>query len=134
MTGGARNDEASDIVIPLLASLDLDETCAFYGKLGFRTARVAPDYVIARRDALEIHFWDCDERHIAENTSCYLRMADAAALYAEYAALDLAPGRMDEIADMPWGMREFHVWDPHGNLLKIGQDIEQDSQASESGS
>ena len=39
------------------------------------------------------------------------------------AALDLAPGRIDELADMPWGMREFHLWDPHGNLLRIGQVI-----------
>ncbi len=112
------------IAIPLLASLDLDESQAFYAKLGFATERVAPDYLIATRGTIEIHFWDCRERHIAENTSCYIRLADVEALYAEYAALDLVPGRMDELADMPWGMREFHVWDPHGNLLRIGQVIE----------
>ena len=35
-----------------------------------------------------------------------------------------SPGRMDELADQPWGMREFNVWDPHGNLLRIGQIVD----------
>ncbi len=115
--------ERTDMAIPLLASLDLDESLAFYAKLGFATERVAPDYVIAERGGIESHFLDCRERHIAEITSCSIRLVVVDALYAEYAALDLAPGRMDELADMPWGMREFHVWDPHGNLLRIGQVI-----------
>ena len=107
--------------IPVLASLDLEETAVFYGKLGFETVVIPGTYVIAERGPLEVHFWACDERHIAENTSCYIRVAEVDALFEEYRALDLAPGRMDDVADMPWGMREFHIWDPHGNLIKIGQ-------------
>jgi len=29
-------------------------------------------------------------------------------------------GRLSEVADRTWGMREFYVWDPDGNLLKFG--------------
>jgi catechol 2,3-dioxygenase-like lactoylglutathione lyase family enzyme len=60
--------------IPVLASLDLDETAAFYQqKLGFEPRLRADNYLIVERDGCEIHFWLCRERHIAENTSCYLR-------------------------------------------------------------
>lgn len=118
------HEPVRDQAIPILASLDLDETASFYGKLGFRTV-VYPDiYLIAMRDSLEVHFWACQERHIAENTSCYFRVGDVDAFHSAFAGLDLAPGRMDEPADMPWGMREFHIWDPHGNLIRVGQIID----------
>ncbi len=112
-----------DIAIPVLASLDLKESTAFYNRLGFATVAAFDEYAIVRRGGMELHFWPCADRHIAENTSCYLRVADVDALYRELAPLDLTPGRMDRVADMPWGMREFHIWDPHGNLVKIGQII-----------
>jgi len=115
---------SKDLAIPILASLDLEETLAFYNKLGFSTGNIFPDYAIVVRGSMELHFWTCHERHIAENTACYLRVSDVDALHDEFRRLDLSPGRMDQVADMPWGMREFHVWDPHGNLLRIGQSIE----------
>ena len=119
---------AQDLAIPILASLDFGETLDFYRKLGFEAAQIAPDYVIVRRGEIELHFWDCKERHIAENTACYIRMDKVDPLYQVYAALDLAPGRMDQLADRPWGMREFYLWDPHGNLLKFGQEIETETE------
>ena len=119
-------EEPIDVAIPVLASLDLEETLAFYNRLGFPTAgHFPPNYAIVRRDRMELHFWACEDRHIAENTGCYLRVSNVDALHAEFEKLDLTPGRMDRPADMPWGMREFHVWDPHGNLLRIGQIIEE---------
>lgn len=70
--------------IPVLASLDLDESAAFYsGRLGFTVALRTDDYLIATRDGCELHFWLCGERHIAENTSCYAR-GDVRALHAEF--------------------------------------------------
>ena len=110
--------------IPVLASLDFDETVAFYDALGFATLARFPDYAIVSRDGMEIHFWDCDDRAICEATSCYLRVADAAAYFKEWRTVAAgAGGRINEIEDKPWGMREFAVWDPHGNLIKVGQNI-----------
>ena len=56
---------------PVLASLDLDETLAFYvDRLGFTLhGRWGSEYLIVQRDGCELHFWHCTERHIAENTS-----------------------------------------------------------------
>ena len=33
---------------------------------------------------------------------------------------DKALRRISEVTDREWGMREFYVWDPDGNLLKFG--------------
>ena len=106
--------------IPVLASLDLDETAAFYQqRLGFEPRVRASDYLIVARDNCEIHFWHCHERHVAENTSCYLR-GDTAGLHADFARRGLT---LDAPVERPWGMRELYVIDPHGNLLKFGEPV-----------
>jgi catechol 2,3-dioxygenase-like lactoylglutathione lyase family enzyme len=106
--------------IPVLASLDLNETAAFYeDRLGFRLRLRADDYLIVEREGCEIHFWLCADRHVAEHTSCYLR-GDTAALHADFARRGLP---LDLPVTRPWGMRELYVVDPHGNLLKIGEPV-----------
>jgi catechol 2,3-dioxygenase-like lactoylglutathione lyase family enzyme len=105
--------------IPVLASLDLNETVTFYTeRLGFTKRMHLDNYVIVSRDGAEIHFWPCDERHIAENTSCYVRVADTQLLFEEFKSrgLSLEPPEV-----RPWGMKELYVIDPHGNLLKFGE-------------
>lgn len=104
--------------VPVLASLDLDQTLDFYTRvLGFARLGRWNDYAIVARDGAEIHFWLCAERHIAENTSCYVRATDLQALYEEFHARG---ARIDPPVSRPWGMRELYVSDPHGNLLKFG--------------
>ena len=104
--------------VPVLASLDLDESAAFYAdRLGFAPRLRTEDYLIVERDGCELHFWRCTERHIAENTSCYVR-GDTRALHADFAARGLV---LDPPREQPWGMRELYVIDPHGNLLKFGE-------------
>ncbi|RYF21864.1 MAG: VOC family protein [Comamonadaceae bacterium] len=104
--------------VPVLASLDLEASEAFYtARLGFRTLARHADYLIVARDGCELHFWLCADRHIAENTSCYVR-GDTRALHADFTARGLALPPPEE---RPWGMRELYVSDPHGNLLKFGE-------------
>lgn len=106
--------------IPVLASLDLDESVRFYSEqLGFDRLQLVPgEYAIVARDGAQIHFWRCDERRIAEHTSCYVRAADVDALYQEFTARGV---RIEPPQTRDWGMRELYVVDPHGNLLKFGQ-------------
>ena len=106
--------------IPVLASLDITETRRFYvEQLGF-TAVVheAEQYLVVRRDSMELHFWLAPDRGIAENTSCYVRGGQVAALFAEYEARAV-PG-LTAFAVRPWNMKEFYIRDPHGNLLRFG--------------
>ena len=112
-------DSLIQSTIPVLASLDLHETVRFYTEqLGFSTQLQLDDYVIVSREGAELHFWRCNERHIAENTSCYVRVANVQALYKEFKSrnLDVQPPEI-----RPWGMKELYVIDPHGNLLKFGE-------------
>ena len=104
--------------VPVLASLNLDESAAFCAsRLGFTERLRAPDYLIVARDGCEIHYWLCQDRAVAEQTSCYVR-GDTRALHADFAqrGLPLPPP-----AEREWGMRELYVSDPHGNLLKFGE-------------
>ena len=105
--------------VPVLASLDLNETVTFYTeRLGFSRRLQTDNYAIVSRDGAEIHFWLCNERHIAENTSCYVRVANTQALYEEFKARKL---EIQQPEVCPWGMKELYVIDPHGNLLKFGE-------------
>ncbi|MBP0598112.1 VOC family protein [Herbaspirillum sp. LeCh32-8] len=96
-------------------------TLAFYESvLGFTVHGFdGHGYGIAVRGETEIHFWACDDRRIAENTSCYLRVPDVAAVYAELKPR--LPG-LGEVVRTGWGMDELYVLDPDGNLIKFGQE------------
>jgi hypothetical protein len=55
---------------------------------------------------------------------CYIRVSDVESIYQAFALAQLPPKgipRMDAIQDKAWGMREFAIVDPDGNLLRIGQ-------------
>jgi len=117
---GPKTDSLADPArcIPTLASLDIEQTRAFYvDRLGFAAERVG-DYLIARRDAMELHFWLAKDRIHPENTSCYIRGGQIGALYREFAARGLENLSAFEVR--PWNMKEFHIVDPHGNLLRFG--------------
>ena len=115
---------------PILPARDLDETRAFYERAGFRPwfGRGKPwAYEILSRGNLVVHFQENRALAPASNESmCYWRVTDADRLHAELAALGLpAEGipRLTTPRDEPWGMREFALVDPSGNLVRIGHDL-----------
>ena len=64
------------------------------------------------------------------DTSCYWRVKDADQFYQEFAVLDLLSEgipRLTAPVDQPWGMREFTLVDPSGNLLRVGHDLDADA-------
>lgn len=104
---------------PILPAQDLDATEAFYRQIGFLSQGRYGDYMILRRDSIELHFWLSPDRALAEASSCYIRTHDVDRLHA---ALGEPPGtRITAPQDRPWGMREFYLMDPNGILLRIGQ-------------
>lgn len=111
---------AISATVPILASLQLDESIAFYTqKLGFVQRGQWPDYAIVSQDGCEIHFFACDNVLIAQNTACYLRCGSTDALHEEFTACGLS---LQAPEVRPWGMKELVVIDPHGNLLRFGED------------
>lgn len=120
-------------VHPLLAASDISLTLAWYERcLEFPRTRNFGDYGIAQKGAVELHFWQCSERHIAENTSCYIELESPHQIDDLYDQLkqkqdEFAPGRLSEPPKTyGHGMREFYVWDPDGNLLRFGADTNEE--------
>jgi catechol 2,3-dioxygenase-like lactoylglutathione lyase family enzyme len=117
-----------DIAIPILPSRSLSDMLAFYRRLGFDgEIHSHGDYAILRRGTVELHFFAHTELQPAEShAGCYLRVADVESVYRAFAAAQLPREgipRQDALEDKPWGMREFAVVDPDGNLLRIGQTL-----------
>lgn len=113
---------APSSIVALLASLDFDITIAFYRLLDFTLVSRHDDYMLMRHGEIgpELHFWLTEDRSIGEATGAYVRTEDAHALSARWR--QAAPGaRITQPTDKPWGMREFYVFDPSGNLLRVGQ-------------
>jgi len=112
---------------PILPAQDVRRARQFYESLGFRAGYNDDRYDILRRGSLVVHL----ERHgdlapDANHTSCYWRVADADALHREFSALGLpsegAPS-LSEPCDESWGMREFTLKDPAGNLIRVGHEL-----------
>ena len=110
--------------IPVLPTLDLDETINFYAKLGFSVwSRMDGDYAIIASDSRELHFFLMGTLKPKESFfGCYWRVDDAVGLHAEYARAGIPD--LHPVEEKPWGMKEFAFIDPHGNLIRIGQEID----------
>jgi uncharacterized glyoxalase superfamily protein PhnB len=118
-------------IAPQFFTLDIPGTLTYYEtKLGFMclgTWQDPPVYAIVARDQQAIHF-RCAEpptanpnKYSDELLDAYVRVEDADALYAEYAARGVEFTR--ELANMPWQSREFVVKDSDGRLLAFGANL-----------
>src|SRR3954468_10836160 len=103
---------------PVLASLDIERSAEFFSsKLGFTKVHVAQaEYGIVSNGPVEIHFWACNDRHIAEATGCRVQVQGIEGLHARCASHAIVHPNAP-LANKPWGTKEFAVLDPDGNLL-----------------
>jgi len=118
--------QQQDIAIPILPARSLSDTLAFFQRLGFEgKIHSHGDYAILTRGTVELHFFTHRELQPAESSAmCYIRVTDVESIYRDFALAQLPRTgipRMDALEDKPWGLREFAVVDPDGNLLRIGQ-------------
>lgn len=118
-----------DLAIPILPSRSIENTRDFYQQFGF-DCKIwgAPHfYAILTRGSTEIHFFTHSELVPAESSAgCYIRTQNVDELHEVFAKANLPKSgipRMDNLENKPWGMREFALIDPDGNLIRIGQTI-----------
>ena len=75
-----------------------------------------------------MHFFRFPELSPGQNyAQCYWRVEDVDALYRQAQAAgmpDSGTPRLDAVEDKPWGMREFAIIDPNGNLVRVGQALQ----------
>lgn len=80
-----------------------------------------PDYLIIKKDNIEIHFFGHVTLNPAENYGqVYVRVIHIDAWYKELAAKEV---KCNPPENKPWGQREFSVLDPDNNLITFGEDI-----------
>lgn len=119
--------------VPILPGRDLREMLDFYGRLGFANLGAPPEewgYLILGRGGVVLHVVaapDVDPLRTA--ASCFVYVEDADATYAAWAALGIEPdaatgSRLEPPADTAYGMREFALVDPSGNLLRVGSPLD----------
>ncbi|HZR96244.1 MAG TPA: VOC family protein [Gaiellaceae bacterium] len=122
----------AETAVPILPARDLRETLAFYERLGFENRGADPevwDYLIIGRGGAELHFFPKpDVDPLTTDFSCYIRVPDAGALHREWEAVgvpaDAATGsRLMPPCDADYGMREFALVDPSGNLVRVGSPL-----------
>jgi len=108
--------------IPVLASLDIDNTMKFYQSLNFTIAYRSGDYGIVQRGNVEIHFWACSDKYIAENTSCRIHVMGINSLYAEYQEKGVIHPN-GALTKKIWGTKEFSILDIDGNQITFFESV-----------
>lgn len=114
--------------VPILPSRDLAETLEFYEALGFENRGAPPEewqYLIIGRGDVWLHFtFTPDVDPLATAASCYVYVNDVDSLHEAWSHVvvpNAATGsRVVAPVTTDYGMREFAVVDPSGNLLRIG--------------
>jgi hypothetical protein len=106
--------------IPKLASLDIERSLAFFERLGFVRKGSYPDYGIIERDGVQIHFWLCSDPRIPKETACRLSVQGIEQLFQAFSARGVIHPN-GSLALKPWGVWEFSILDPDGNLVTLQQ-------------
>ena len=110
---------------PVLASLDIERSAEFFAsKLGFTKVHVAQgEYGIVSNGPVQIHFWACTDRRIAEATGCRVQVQAIDGLHAQCASQAIVHPNAP-LESKPWGTKEFAILDPDGNLVTFYEDTD----------
>lgn len=132
----ATDDLPANRSIPILPCRSIDDQLAFYEAIGFEVTyrQKAPNvFAAVRRGPIELQFFVLKDYPPADNYStCYVLTADVDRLYTDFRdglkrALGRVPSRgiprVGALNDMSYGVRQFVMTDPGGNMIRIGQPI-----------
>ena len=106
---------------------ELAEAKAFYERAGFSVRfYIDPDgrpggFAFVDFDGQSVFDLGVEDIDPARNRSgCYLVVRDVDDWHTRMAAAGLP---VTQVADQPWGMREYALTDPSGNRVRIGQPL-----------
>ncbi len=111
----------------MLAVADMEETIGFYRDvLGFAPAFTSTDYVIVERNGQTIHFQKAASEEVMSSVrghmEIYIEVSGIATLW-EHVKGFKDRHKIRDLFDRPYGMTEFHVEDPNGCLVFVGEPI-----------
>ena len=110
-------------VQPILGTRDFMKGVAFYTKLlGFKLIFCHDNnYACFRRDNVELHM-QFQYEHEMQTTRLRLVVDDPDTLFVEFEPLGVFHDRT-QLANTPWGTREFGFYDPDGNGLTFYRNL-----------
>ncbi len=112
-------------VTTILPVSDTDEAIEFYRRLGFDVERFDDGYAWVRTCGWEIfqlaQVPSPDPG--ASVASAYVHVTDADAWHVAITAAAADDAAIGVVVDQPWGMREFVVTDPDGNVVRFGRNL-----------
>jgi predicted enzyme related to lactoylglutathione lyase len=112
-------------ISPMLAVADMEETLGFYQEvLGFTARMKSPEYAIVERDGQTIHFMKAASEHVMEcvrgHTEIYIEVSGIRSLLEHVKTFNERYSIRD-LFDREYGMTEFHIGDPNGCLVFVGE-------------
>jgi len=112
-------------VSPMLATDNMEETIFFYQNvLGFTPTIKSEAYSIVERDGQTIHLQKAASEDVMksmrEHTEIYVEVSGIHALW-EHVKTFKDRYRIRDLFDREYGMTEFHIADPHGCLVFVGE-------------
>lgn len=112
-------------VNPKLPMRDKTATKEFYiNRLGFNEIADYGDYLLIKKDNIEIHFFEFKELDPKENYGqVYIRTNDIDNLYQSLLDNKTNIHPNGKLQTKPWGQKEFALLDPDSNLLTFGQSL-----------
>ncbi len=110
-------------IIPKLPMRDPLQTKDYYvTQLGFELIGDYGDYLLLRKEGIEIHFFEFKDLDPKENYGqVYIRLSGIDAFYQELEAKHIAIHPNGPLELKPWGQKEFALLDPDNNLLTFGE-------------
>ena len=112
-------------ISPMLATADMEETISFYQSvLGFAPTMKSPDYSILERDGHTIHIQKAASEEVMKcvrgHTEIYVEVSEIRVLW-KHVETFMNRYRIRDLFDREYGMTEFHVEDPNGCLVFVGE-------------
>ena len=109
----------------MLAVANMEETILFYRNvLGFTPTMQSPEYSIVERDAQTIHFQKAASEEVMNcvrgHTEIYIEVSDIRSLW-EHVKPFKTKYKIRDLFDREYGMTEFHIADPNGCLVFVGE-------------
>jgi predicted enzyme related to lactoylglutathione lyase len=109
----------------MFASDNMEQTIAFYRTvLGFTPTLVASNYCVLERDGQTLHFQRSAGPEVMDamrkHGECYIEVSNIKALW-EHVKDFKNQYKIRDLFQQDYGMTEFHIIDPHGILVFVGQ-------------
>ena len=122
MSSASTSQPTLTSIAPRFVVSDCEEALTFYGQLGFQATYQDEGFAIIERDEVDLHLNYANRRESWWSSRCYsvcwIAVTDIATLYQQYLPTNAVKSALEA---KPWGLKEFSLRDPFGNLLLFAE-------------